>query len=387
MTTAGRTASDEHGATGGLYIHVPFCGSICEYCHFARTARHDDGLRRRYVDGVLAELALRREACGALAPGGRRPATCYLGGGTPSQLAADEMARLLAGTLHELEPVPGCEVTAEANPESLSPELARAWREAGINRVSLGVQSLDAGVLKRLGRACDPATARRALATATGVFGRVSADWILGPGVGREALLAELDEAVALGVEHFSLYILEVHEGTPLAARRDAGTWRPAPDRDVEALYLAAAERLAAHGVVQYEVANFARPGGESRHNRSYWRRRPWLGLGPGAHGGWGPRRYENHRDVHAWLAALAEGRLPEAEIDPLDTAARRLERVILALRTAEGVPVAWLPPRALDLTRGQSEGLWTIADGRLRLTGRGFLRIDGIEERVAAAG
>ena len=128
-------------------------------------------------------------------------------------------------------------------------------------------------------------------------------------------------------------------------------------------------------------MANFARPGAESRHNRAYWRRRPYLGLGPGAHGFWADRRYANHQSLAGWLADLDLGRLPEAGIDPLDLAARRLERVVLALRTREGVPIRWLA--GADLGRGLAEGLWRVGNGRLQLTRRGFLRIDGIEEAL----
>lgn len=370
--------------TFGMYLHVPFCGSICAYCHFARTATHDRALREAYVDGVLREFALRRQRCPRLGGAGRPLATAYLGGGTPSQLQADLMERLLAGTVGRCERTADFELTAEANPETLDAELARAWRAAGIGRVSLGVQSLDEGVLRQLGRACDPATARRALTLACAVFPRVSADWIVGPGVRQAALLAELEEAVACGVEHVSLYILEVHEGTAMAARVLSGAVRLPPDGVTARLYLAAAERLAALGLPQYEVANFARPGAESRHNRGYWRRRPWLGLGPGAHGAWGRWRRANHDAVADWLADLDRGRLPEAAVETLDVGSRRLERVVLALRTRQGVPLGWLPPGTLDLDLGESEGLWRRTDGHLRLTGAGYLRIDTIEEAIA---
>jgi oxygen-independent coproporphyrinogen-3 oxidase len=370
--------------TFGLYLHVPFCGSICAYCHFARTAVHDGALRTAYVDGVLREFALRRELCPTLGAPSRPLATAYLGGGTPSQLEAPLMERLLAGTVGLCARTADFELTAEANPESFDVASARTWRAAGINRVSLGVQSLDEAVLHQLGRACDPDTARRAMALACALFPRVSADWIIGPGVGKAALLAELDEAVACGVEHVSLYILEVHAGTPMAARLQGGAVKQPADGQVARLYLAAIERLAAHGLPQYEVANFARPGAESRHNRGYWQRRPWLGLGPGAHGAWGRCRRANHDQVEAWLGDLEQGRLPEASVDRLTVGARLLERVVLALRTREGVPLAWLPAGALDLARGQAEGLWRVADGRLRLNGAGFLRIDTIEEALA---
>jgi oxygen-independent coproporphyrinogen-3 oxidase len=368
----------------GIYLHVPFCGSICAYCHFARTAVHDGAMRAAYVDGVLREFTLRREQCPALGAPSRPLATTYIGGGTPSQLEAPLMERLLEGTVGRCARTADFELTAEANPETFDADLARAWRAAGINRVSLGVQSLDEAVLRQLGRACGPETARRAMALACAMFPRVSADWIIGPGVGRAALLAELDEAVACGVEHVSLYILEIHAGTAMAARVSSGAVKLPPDSHVEKLYLAAIERLAAHGLHQYEVANFARPGAESRHNRGYWQRRPWLGLGPGAHAAWGRCRRANHDRVEAWLGDLAQGRLPEASVDTLTVEARRLERVVLALRTRDGVPLAWLPGGALDLVRGQVEGLWLVADGRLQLSGTGFLRIDTIEEALA---
>jgi oxygen-independent coproporphyrinogen-3 oxidase len=131
-------------------------------------------------------------------------------------------------------------------------------------------------------------------------------------------------------------------------------------------------------------VANFARPGAESRHNGGYWRRRPWLGLGPGAHGAWGRWRRANHDTLAAWLADLDAGRLPEASTEELGPTARRLERAVLALRTREGVPLGWLPPGALDRERGEAEGLWRREDGCLRLTGDGFLRLDTIEEALA---
>jgi len=360
----------------GLYIHVPFCGSICSYCHFARTAEHGPGLRSRYVDGVLREMDLRRRSCAVLSRPRRTLATCYLGGGTPSQLEPELMARLLDGVLAGLPLAADFELTAEANPESLTPAVATSWRELGISRVSLGVQSLDPAVLALLGRRCDPATARSALDLACRTFARVSADWIIGPGLKRESLLAELSEAAARGVEHFSVYILELHAKTRLEHLVARGKVKMPADQQTEELYLAVVEHLAGLGIVQYEVANFARPGAESRHNRNYWRHRPWLGLGPGAHGYWGRRRYGNHDDLHEWLAAVEAGQLPEAEVDPLGRQALRLERLILGLRTKMGLALDSLPPGALDLERGQAEGLWRVRDGRLVLSSRGTGKI-----------
>ncbi|MFT5233422.1 MAG: putative oxygen-independent coproporphyrinogen III oxidase [Candidatus Krumholzibacteriia bacterium] len=368
----------------GIYIHIPFCGSICSYCHFATTAEHGPDLRARFVRGVIRELALRKEHCAILATPRRKLETCYLGGGTPSALEPELMSALLEEVLPGFEKADGFELTAEANPESMTAELAAAWRNAGIERVSLGVQSLDPHALIMLGRQCDPAQARSALAMTCKTFPRVSADWIIGPGLKREKLLAELSEAVDMGVGHFSVYILELHPDTKLEQRVRRGQVKLLPDSETEALYLAVVEHLASMGVHQYEVSNFCRPGLESRHNQNYWRHRPWLGLGPGAHGYWGRRRYANHDDVHAWLAAVESGELPECSVDEIDGASMRLERLILRLRTKAGLPVQMLPEGALDLERGAAEGLWRVEKGRLGLTTKGFLRIDTIEERLA---
>jgi len=366
----------------GFYIHVPFCGSICSYCHFSRTADHQPVVRLRYVEAVLQEFELRWKSCPTLR-GGRLLETAYVGGGTPSELEPELMERLLCGTVGRLSHDPDFELTCEANPESLTEEKARRWLAAGVNRISLGVQSLDENVLKLLGRDCQPETARRALALACNTFARVSADWIIGPGLNEEALLAELREALDLGVEHFSLYILELHQGTRLEESVRRGMVRLPADEQTERLYLAAVDYLAGQGIRQYEVSNFARPGAESRHNRNYWRRKPWLGLGPSAHGCYGPRRYGNISNLDQYCDSVEKGILPEGMIDPLDVSSRLLERIILALRTVEGVPLAWLQPGCLDLETGASEGLWLVENGHLKLKSQGFLVIDGIEELI----
>jgi putative oxygen-independent coproporphyrinogen III oxidase len=377
-------AHDQRPRGGGLYVHVPFCASLCSYCHFARTARHDAPGRARLVAAVVREFALRRARCAVLQGGGRPLRTAYVGGGTPSTLEPELMTMLLAGTVGRLPRADDLELTVEANPESLDAARAAAWRAAGVNRVSLGVQSLDADVLRLLGRACDPATARAGLRLACASFPRVSADWILGPGVRAARLHEELDEALDLGVEHVSMYILEVHDGTPLARRVAAGALQLATGPETEAIYLGAVAHLAGRGLTQYEVSNFARPGAESRHNQAYWQGAPYLGLGPSAHGFWGRRRYANAADLGAYLAAVEADRVPEEMVDPLDPAARRLEALVLPLRTAAGVPLSRLPAGALDLARGEADGWWRVDGGRLRLTPRGFLHVDTIEERLA---
>lgn len=369
---------------GGLYIHVPFCASICAYCHFARTDAHDGALRRRYASAVVREFELRRRECPALAADAEA-ATVYVGGGTPSVLEPGLLAEILRGTAGRLSLPADAEVTVEANPESFTPETAAAWLAAGVGRVSLGVQSLDPDVLARLGRRCDPATARRALRLAVDRFPAVSADWILAPGCDARRLADEFREARELGVGHVSFYILELHPGTPLERAIAAGEAAAPDDAETEAAYLAGVEALARLGYRQYEVSNFALPGRESRHNSAYWRRIPYLGLGPGAHGFWGRRRYANHADLRLWCSEVEAGRVPEAEVDLLDREARRLEKLILPLRTCGGIPLDLLPA-GLDTGPGEREGLWRTAGGRLRLTPLGMLRLDDVEAWLAAA-
>ena len=371
---------------GGLYLHIPFCGAICPYCHFARTADHDAPLRRRVAAAIAGEFALRRGRCATLRDGRVVLRTLYVGGGTPSRLEPRLLAELLAATAGRLPAAPDLEATAEANPESFTPEIAAAWRECGLNRVSLGVQSLDDRVLRWLGRRADAAASRAALALAVARFPRVSADWIVAPGVRPDRLAAELREVVGLGVEHVSLYILELHAGTALAAAVAAGRRRAPAEGPTADAWLAGAAALEEAGLRQYEVANFARPGGESRHNRAYWSGVPYLGLGPGAHGFWGRRRYANLGDARLYAAAVEAGRLPEETVDPLDRAQRRLERVILPLRTVEGLPLERVPSGLLPLAEGEAQGLWRVAEGRLQLTPRGFLRLDSLEELLARA-
>jgi len=367
-----------------MYVHIPFCGSVCDYCHFVRTASHDHELRRRVVNGMRQEFTLRWEKCRVLREGQRPLQTVYFGGGTPSVLEPELMALLWDSTVGRLPAQRSLEATAEANPESFTAAVASAWREVGINRVSLGIQGLNDEVLFALGRRCDAVTARLALRLASHHFDRVAADWILGPGVQSPILLSELAEAVSEGVGHISLYILEVHGDTPLAASHRAGRVTLPSEEYIESMYLEAVEALEGFGLHQYEVANFALPGHESRHNQNYWSRRPYLGLGPGAHGFWGRRRYANIPAPEAYCTAVRQGDFPEAWSEPLDPEARRLEKLILALRTVRGIPLAALPANVLPLVRGREEGLWEIHGDFLSLTARGFLRIDGIEHLIA---
>jgi len=330
------------------------------------------------------ELDLRLAACPSLAGTGRRVRSLYIGGGTPSTLEPEQFRRLLDGLMSRLEMTSDVEITAEANPESLDEATAEAWLDAGVNRISLGVQSLDPAVLSWLGRAAGPTEIRRALALACSTFSRVSADWILAPGCRSDRLAAEFREARDLGVGHVSFYILEWHEQTGLALDRARGLVQPDDEASIAARYLAGRDDLMDLGYRFYEISNYALPGQESRHNKAYWSRRPYLGLGPGAHGQWGNRREANHGSLDRWSQDVGAGLVPTATWERLTPAARRLERLILGLRTREGTAIEEFENLLPALASGIEEGLWTVTDDRLILTAAGCLRIDDIESWLA---
>jgi oxygen-independent coproporphyrinogen-3 oxidase len=246
--------------------------------------------------------------------------------------------------------------------------------------VSLGVQSLDPGVLSWLGRAAGPEQTRQALALACEIFPQVSADWILAPGCESHSLAAEFREAHDLGVGHVSFYILEWHEQTGLAVDRARGLVQPDSESSITTRYLAAREDLIRLDYRPYEVSNYALPGQESRHNAAYWQRRPYLGLGPGAHGQWGCWREANHGSMERWQQEIEQGIIPTASRERLSPEARRLERWVLGLRTVAGVALDDLELDSQALADGSAEGLWNLDHGRLTLTAAGWLRIDDIE-------
>lgn len=331
---AGPGARARSEARAALYVHVPFCAVRCAYCDFASGAVTPRGLAR-WADALAAEIALR-----AGAASGTRFTSVFFGGGTPSALppamARETMARLRDGFTLE----PDAEITIEANPESATDERLAAWRAMGVNRISLGVQSFDAGELSRLGRVHDPAAADRALARArTHGFPRRSLDLMFGfPGHGPGTWRRTLDRALDSSVEHLSAYAYIPEGGTPLGNAVARGEAEPAGD-DAEAdLYALLEERCAAAGFVPYETSNFCRPGAEARHNLTYWLRRPALALGPSAHGLWGGARYANHYALERWARDLERGRVPEASREAETGASVAQELLFLGLRLAGGI-------------------------------------------------
>jgi putative oxygen-independent coproporphyrinogen III oxidase len=353
----------------GVYVHIPFCDRRCDYCDFATwTDRHH--LMARYAAAVVAEAG-RAELS---------PATSvFFGGGTPSLLPAE----LLAGILEAVARAPGAEVTVECNPDTVTAELMRAYRAAGVNRLSFGVQSMDDAVLAALGRTHDRANVARSveLARAAG-FDDLNLDLIYG-GVGEtvESWRATLAAAIALEPTHVSAYALTVEAGTPLAAD-------PArhPDDDDQAVkYLVADELLADAGFASYEISNWARPGRECRHNLLYWSQGVYRGLGCAAHSHQGGRRFWNVRTPDRYIDLVESGRSAEGGEEVLDDAGRRAERLQLSLRTRAGVPEAALAAH-LDLLT-DADLVAPAEAGRVALTTRGRLMANEVAARLSDPG
>ena len=386
----------------GLYLHVPFCSAICPYCDFAVT-RGGAGRRAAYVEAAIAEAALWSTADLSPSLQGQVPwletpfDTVYLGGGTPSLLAAGELERLLAALGRHLPVAPGARLFLEANPEDASPAKLAELRELGVSTLSLGVQSFDPRALKFLGRRHTLEAARRAVAAALEAgFPTVSVDLIFGlpeEHQGLDSLRRTLEETVALAPHHVSCYQLTFHQGTPFGRGLARGVIRELPEPTQAAAYERVIEVLAAAGYEPYEVSNFARrtPDGadhRSAHNRKYWDHTPYLGLGPSAHSFDGRRRWWNLSEEEAWRRRIAAGERPVAGEETLSDEELALEALMLGLRTAEGVDLERYRERfGVDpVARNQAlverlveAGLVAAAGGRLRPTLRGFAVADGL--------
>lgn len=364
-----------------IYIHVPFCARRCSYCDFAISVRKATP-SRAFEDAVLAEWRLRQAD-----PGWEEGAdveTIYFGGGTPSRLDPASLAAIIAA-IRESRPVAaGAEITLEANPDDVDRERAGAWAAAGVNRISLGVQSFHPATLQWMHRtheATQIAPAVYQLREAG--FGNVSLDLIYGvpDTLGRD-WDADLARALELGPEHLSLYSLTVEPGTPLGRWTARGEVVAAPDDRVAEEYLTAHRRLSESGFGHYEVSNAARVGFRAVHNAGYWERRAYLGLGPSAHSGAGSERRWNVRDWESYRRVVAEGRDPVAGREELQPDQVRLEDTYLGLRTDRGVATDSIP--ALECGTWLREGWATVSGGRVRLTPAGWLRLDGLVARLS---
>lgn len=360
----------------GLYIHVPFCTSVCPYCDFAVTIAGDDR-RAAYLD------ALDREIVNA-GDHGLRFDTVYLGGGTPSSLEPEQLGRILSAVTSRLDVALGAVRHLEINPEDVDAATAAAWRDLGFDFVSLGVQSFDDVALGFLGRKHRAADASRAAETLRDAgFPTVSVDLIFGlPGQTVEGWRRELETVLSLGVHHVSCYQLTVHDGTIFGRRRGRGEL-PELDEDEQAeLYLLTHEVLGAAGWEGYEVSNFASgPTHRSVHNRKYWNHTPYLGLGPSAHSFKDRRRWWNQRKVRLWTGALDDNRSPVEGFEDLTDDELYFEAVMLGLRTADGVDVE-------DLRRRFGAKIATIDQSAVgRLATSGHLRLEGSRIRSTPKG
>lgn len=374
----------------GVYLHVPFCATRCGYCDFNTYTPGElgsDASPGTYLDAIVRELELavgklEGERADGAGPGPRPADTVFVGGGTPSLLGADGLGRLLQGVRDTFGLADGAEVTTESNPESTSPEFFDGLREAGYTRVSLGMQSAAPHVLATLDRVHTPGrpvdAAREARAAG---FDHVNLDLIYGtPGESMSDLDASLEAVLSAGVDHVSAYSLIVEEGTAMARKVRRGELPMPDDDDLADRYERIDAALAGAGYGWYEVSNWAKPGGECRHNMIYWRDGDWWGAGPGAHSHLGGRRFHNAKHPARYASVVAGGELPVRDGESLTADDRHIERIMLRLRLAEGLPHGWLTAGELDRARAQeAAGTLTLADGRVRLTDAGRLLADAI--------
>jgi putative oxygen-independent coproporphyrinogen III oxidase len=361
----------------GLYVHLPYCASRCGYCSFVVTT--DASSRGAYFDALAREAALlEAEAGEALFD------SVYLGGGTPSLAPPDRIAGLTATLRAKFHLAADSEVTLEANPEDVTPDRAAAWRTAGVNRVSVGVQSLVDRELEAVGRRHDAARAETAVATALEAGFSVSADLILGlPEQTAESFRRSAAGVAAAGVGHVSVYLLEPEKSKIIQADRHLKPERYLTDDAQADLWLELDRTLEERGLRHYEISNWALAGREARHNLKYWTRTPTLGLGVSAHEFWSGRRRANVSGIPAYIEALESGNRPVALDRPVDALEAGRERIVLGLRLAEGVAAgeieAWIRGSGDRLLEGDyglwiSEGLLARRGDRVAFTARGFL-------------
>jgi oxygen-independent coproporphyrinogen-3 oxidase len=377
-------ATAEVGVRGfGVYVHVPFCASRCGYCDFNTYAPGEGVDPAGYADTVLAELALAGRALDGAVP---RVDTVFVGGGTPTLLPPDELGRILEGIDRTWGLAAGAEVSTEANPESVDPDSLARLRRAGFTRISLGMQSAAAHVLRVLDRRHTPGRAAAAALEARDAgFEHVNLDLIYGtPGETAADFAGSLAQVLDAGVDHVSAYALIVEDGTRMAARMRRGEL-PYPDDDVAAdRYLAADYTLSGAGLDWYEVSNWAaNPEARCRHNLIYWTGGDWWGLGPGAHSHVGGVRWWNVKHPATYAERLARGVSPGQGRELLTAPERHTEDVMLRLRLAEGLPLSGLDGAGREAAgRALGDGLLDAgryAAGQAVLTLRGRLLADAV--------
>lgn len=368
----------------GLYLHIPFCAAICHYCNFNRFLLDVD-LKRRYVDALAVEIA-RAGDREAAAEGPRVAAdTIYFGGGTPSLLDPEEVARLVEACRRAFVIAPDAEITLEANPETVTSEALAGFRAAGVNRLSIGVQSFREEELQRLGRLHSVRRAEDAYAAGRAAgFDNISLDLMLWlPEQTIADWLASVDRLIALGPEHASFYMLEVYPQAPLRELMARSRWSQAPDDDVAEMYVAALDRLEAANYAQYEISNVARGGRYARHNLKYWTDGEWLGFGCGAHSTRRGVRWKQVTSAGEYVARVSTGADLVVERRAMSAQEHLEERLFTGLRLTGGLDLSSIR-RELgvdvwqryghDLTPHLDAGLLVREAERLRLTRQGML-------------
>ncbi len=362
------------GPVRHLYVHVPYCHKICPYCSFYKHLPSEGGLAT-YADALLAEARLLKAGPVPLAL-----ETVYFGGGTPTLLSTSTLAELLPRLAETLDFSLVPEWTLEVNPRTITQEKAAVMRQAGVSRVSLGVQAWDVPTLATLGRDHAPEEAERAYQILRSAgFPVVNIDLMFSvPGQSHEAWRETLDRTIALQPDHVSAYNLTYEEDTEFFEKCQAGQYAVEEDRD-EVCFATAMEKLGAAGLAHYEISNYGRPGMESRHNQSYWAGRDYAGLGPGAVSTIHGRRFKNIENTTLWRQGALAGAPFRTEHEEITPGKWLCERLALGLRTKAGLPLAWLSsiPEAVDRLR--EEGLVETGDGRVRLTHRGKFVADGV--------
>ena len=368
----------------GIYVHLPYCASRCAYCAFVVTT--DASSRGAYLEALDREAELLEEDARDSAFD-----SIYLGGGTPSLAPPDAIARLLESLRRRFRIVADCETTIEANPEDVTAAALAAWASAGVNRVSLGVQSLRDSELAAVGRRHDARRARAALEDAVASCLSVSADLILGlPEQTAATFAASASELAASGAAHVSVYLLEVEKSPALEEDRARRPERYLGDDAQADAWLGLSAALADRGFEHYEISNWARPGRRARHNVKYWTRTETLGLGVSAHELWRERRRANVSRIEGYLAGIAEGRRPLALDRPVPPDEAGRERVFLGLRLSDGVPAGWLEPllaadRMLrtDYDAWIETGVLATRGDRVAFSERGFLVSNEVLSRL----
>ena len=364
-----------------LYVHWPFCVSKCPYCDFnshVRDVVDQDAWRK----ALLADLA--HEA--AVLPG-RRLGSIFFGGGTPSLMPPATVAAVIDAATAAWAPVGDVEITLEANPSSVEAARFADLAAAGVNRVSLGLQALDDMALDFLGRAHGVEEGLAALATAQRHFGRVSFDLIYArPGQSVASWEAELARALTFGTEHLSLYQLTIEPGTRFATLAAKGELTIPGEDDAADLWEVTQSLTTAAGLPRYEVSNHARPGAESRHNLAYWRYTDYAGIGPGAHGRRGGLATLRHKKPENWIAAVGRNGSGLQEETPLSDREVAMERLVMGLRTTEGIDLADIPEGMLDMAKvaDRNFGRYVLLSGnRLAVTDAGMPVLEALLREI----